>query len=48
MRGHMELISFVKELSDGLFDYLPEDQRTGQLTVEDGNRAIDVKQILLL
>ncbi|PBP80926.1 hypothetical protein CCL16_23015 [Pseudomonas syringae] len=35
MRGYMELISFMKVLSDGLLDYLPEDQRAGQLTVEE-------------
>ncbi|KTB94637.1 hypothetical protein AO073_21365 [Pseudomonas syringae ICMP 11293] len=35
MRGYMELISFMKELSDGILDHLPEEQRVGQLTVEE-------------
>ncbi|UFI45185.1 hypothetical protein KP808_00490 [Pseudomonas savastanoi] len=35
MRGYMELISFMKALSDGLLDHLPEDQRVEQLTVEE-------------
>lgn len=35
MRGYMELIDFMKSLGDGILDYLPEDQRTGQLTIEE-------------
>ncbi|NWB90585.1 hypothetical protein HX776_13010 [Pseudomonas agarici] len=35
MRGYMELIDLMKSLGDGILDYLPEDQRTGQLTVEE-------------
>ncbi|CAM3398253.1 hypothetical protein BZK31_26105 [Pseudomonas floridensis] len=35
MREYMELISFMKELSDGILDHLPEEQRVGQLTVEE-------------
>ncbi|MGE6384917.1 hypothetical protein ACQKEN_04500 [Pseudomonas sp. NPDC078416] len=34
MRGYMELIDFMKHLADGVLDYLPEDQRVGQLTVD--------------
>lgn len=34
MRGYMELIDFMKHLADGILDYLPEDQRVGQLTVD--------------
>jgi hypothetical protein len=30
----MELIDFMKHLADGVLDYLPEDQRVGQLTVD--------------
>lgn len=35
MRGYMELIGFMKDLGDGILDYLPEDQRDGQLSVEE-------------
>jgi hypothetical protein len=35
MRGYMELIDFMKSLGDGILDYLPEDQRTRQLTIEE-------------
>ncbi|NAS98381.1 hypothetical protein CU665_04585 [Pseudomonas syringae pv. actinidifoliorum] len=35
MRGYMELVDFMKALGDGILDYLPEDQRVGQLTVEE-------------
>ncbi|WP_268797457.1 hypothetical protein [Pseudomonas huanghezhanensis] len=35
MRGYMELVDFMKELGDGILDYLPEDQRDGQLTTEE-------------
>ncbi|MGY2183772.1 hypothetical protein [Pseudomonas agarici] len=31
----MELIDLMKSLGDGILDHLPEDQRTGQLTVEE-------------
>ena len=34
MRGYMQLVDFMKELGDGILDYLPEDQRTEQLSVE--------------
>ncbi|WP_256669383.1 hypothetical protein [Pseudomonas sp. MN1F] len=34
MRGYMQLVDFMKELGDGILDYLPEDQRTKQLSVE--------------
>lgn len=34
MRGYMELIDFMKSLGDGILDHLPEDQRTGQFTIE--------------
>ena len=34
MRGYMEFIDFMKHLADGVLDYLPEDQRVGQLTVD--------------
>jgi hypothetical protein len=34
MRAYMELIDFMKHLADGIFDYLPEHQRVGQLTVD--------------
>jgi hypothetical protein len=32
MRGFMELIDFMKHLADGVLNYLPGDQRVGQLT----------------
>ena len=35
MRGYMELVDFMKSLGDGILDYLPENQRHGQLTVEE-------------
>lgn len=35
MRGYTELLDFLGALSDGLLDHLPEDQRVGQLTVEE-------------
>lgn len=35
MRGYMELIDFMKDLGDGILDHLPEDQRTGQFTIEE-------------
>ncbi len=34
MHGFMELIDFMKHLADGVLDYLPEDQRVGQLTAD--------------
>ncbi|MFK3940924.1 hypothetical protein ACI2KC_04455 [Pseudomonas monteilii] len=35
MRGYTELVDFMKALGDGILDYLPEDQRVGQLSVEE-------------
>ncbi|MFJ4068366.1 hypothetical protein ACIPW4_24110 [Pseudomonas sp. NPDC089996] len=35
MRGYMELVDFMKALGDGLLVYLPDDQRVGQLSVEE-------------
>lgn len=35
MRGYMELVDFMKELGDGILDHLPEDERVGQLTIEE-------------
>lgn len=35
MRGYMELIDFMKSLGDGILDYLPEDPKTGQLTIKE-------------
>lgn len=34
MQGYMELIDFMKRLAEGILDYLPEDQRVGQPTVD--------------
>jgi len=33
MRGYMELTDFMKHLADGILDYLPDDQRVGQLSI---------------
>ncbi|MNJ30454.1 hypothetical protein D3C77_250520 [compost metagenome] len=35
MRGYMELLDFMRDLADGIQEHLPEDQRTGQLSVEE-------------
>lgn len=35
MRRYTELLHFLVELSDGLLDHLPEEQRIGQLTVAE-------------
>ncbi len=35
MRSYMQLIDFMKSLADGILDYLPGDQRAGQLTIEE-------------
>lgn len=35
MRGYMQLLDFMRELSDGIQEYLPESQRTAILTLDE-------------
>lgn len=35
MRGYMQLVDFMRELSDGIQEYLPEGQRTAILSLDE-------------
>lgn len=35
MRGYVQLVDFLRELSDGIQDHLPEDQRTTILSLDE-------------